>query len=64
MAAINEVSIGVAAESTYGTPVTVTRWFEFLSGSDTLTKAPVVVESEGLRYGGKVKRASRSVVVA
>lgn len=63
MASINEVSIGIGKESTYGTPVTVTRWVEFLADTDTLTYAPVRVDGEGLRYGGKVKRANRHVTV-
>lgn len=63
MAAINEVSIGFAKESVYGTPVTVTRWAEFLSGTDSLDITPNRISGEGLRSGGKVRRSSRRVTL-
>lgn len=52
--------LGIAAESAWGTPVTVNKFFEFLN--ESLTYDPTYLESEGLRAGQAYKRASRSVV--
>lgn len=49
--------LGVVDESTYGTPVTVTRFFEFNSESVKLEQGRV--ESAGLRSGTRTLRADR-----
>lgn len=51
--------IGFAAESTYGTAVTVTRFLEFTS--ESLAEVPTFLEPTGLRSGRKFKRAARVV---
>lgn len=50
-------SIGFAEESTYGTPVTPTKFFEF--NSESLKKVPGRSESKGHRAGQRVMRADR-----
>lgn len=50
--------VGVAAEATWGTPVTVTRFVEFVS--ESLKQEPTWLEPTGLRAGQKYKRASRA----
>lgn len=52
-------SLGIATESTVGTPVVVTRFIEFDSESVSLKKN--MVQGAGLRGGGLVARASRRV---
>src|SRR5215471_16836684 len=52
--------VGAVAESTYGTPVTVTHFYEFLS--ETLTFNPAWLDGLGLKAGQAFKRASRTVV--
>lgn len=52
-----DAQIGFAAETTWGTPVTVTRFVEF--NSETLEDVPQYLEPTGLRVGQKYKRASR-----
>src|SRR5688500_6180443 len=49
--------IGFAAESTWGTPVTVTRFCEF--NSESLERTPTFLEPTALRAGTKYKRVSR-----
>ncbi|WP_086847073.1 phage tail tube protein [Amycolatopsis kentuckyensis] len=49
--------IGFAQESTWGTPVTVTRFIEF--NSENLKRDPTFLEPTALRAGTKYKRASR-----
>ena len=49
--------LGVVDESTYGTPVTVTRFFEFNGESVKLEQGRV--ESAGLRSGTRTMRADR-----
>ena len=51
--------VGAVAESTYGTPVTVTHFYEFLS--ETLTFVPTWLDGLGLKSGQAYKRASRTV---
>ncbi len=51
--------VGTVVESTYGTPVTVTRFWEFLS--ETLTFDPGWLDGQGLKSGQAFKRASRTV---
>ena len=52
---------GLAEESTWGTPVTVTRFFEF--NSETLERRNVIAGSNGIksgrRYGGSGRRIAR-----
>ncbi len=52
--------VGAVAESTYGTPVTVTHFYEFLS--ETLTYNPGWLDGQGLKAGQAYNRASRTVV--
>ncbi|MER7063958.1 phage tail tube protein [Streptomyces albidoflavus] len=54
-----DAQLGFAAESTVGTPVTVTKFLEF--NSESLAWKPTFVEPTGLRVGRKYKRASRLV---
>lgn len=49
--------LGVAAETTWGTPVTVTRFVEF--NTESLKFEPTWLEPTGLRVGTKYKRVSR-----
>lgn len=49
--------LGTAEESTYGTPVTVDRFFEFIS--ETLKLDVGRIESKGLRAGQRVLRSDR-----
>lgn len=52
-----DAQIGFAAESTWGTPVTVTRFVEF--NTESLKSEPTWLEPAGLRTGTKHKRVSR-----
>jgi hypothetical protein len=52
-------SLGIATETTVGTPVAVTRFIEFDSESVALKKN--MVQGAGLRQGGLLARASRRV---
>ncbi len=54
-------SIGVVDESTYGTPVTVTRFFEFVR--ESIRANPARVESSGLRAGHRAHRSDRFVPI-
>lgn len=60
MAAVTDVSVGYAAESVYGTPVTVTRWLEFTD--EGLDWKPNKVQGKGLRVGSRVGRSNRRVI--
>ena len=60
MAALQDASVGTAVESTYGTPVTVTRWYEFVDESFDYEKT--VKQGAGIRVGSKVARSGRRVV--
>src|SRR5215469_18033368 len=51
--------VGTVAESTYGTPVTVTHFYEFLS--ESLTFNPNWLDGAGLKAGQAYNRASRTV---
>lgn len=59
MAAPSGISsqLGIGAESVFGTPVTVTRFFEHVSAS--LAFQQERIESQGLRAGLRVGRSSR-----
>ena len=52
--------IGAVAEVTYGTPVTVTHFYEFLS--ENFQYNPAFLDGMGLKAGQAYNRASRTVV--
>lgn len=54
-----DAQVGVALETTVGTPVTVTKFLEF--NSEGFEFDPSFIEPEGLRAGVKFKRGSRLV---
>lgn len=54
-----DASLGFALETTWGTPVTVTKFIEF--DSESLAWEPSWIEPTGLRVGTKFRRASRLV---
>ncbi|MFQ6170367.1 phage tail tube protein [Oryzobacter sp. R7] len=60
MTTFQDCSVGAAVESTYATPVTVTRWFEFLEESLDFSKN--IVQGKGLRVSSRVARSARRVV--
>src|SRR5258708_2189259 len=51
--------VGAVAEVTYGTPVTVTRFYEFLS--ENFQFVPVWLDGQGLKSGQAYKHASRTI---
>ena len=51
--------VGTVAEGTYGTAVTVTRFWEFLS--ENFQFVPAWLDGQGLKSGQAYKRASRTV---
>jgi hypothetical protein len=55
-----DCSVGIGVESTFGTKVTATRWFEFVS--ETLDFRKNIVQGKGLRVGSRVARSGRRVV--
>jgi Phage tail tube protein len=61
MANSQDASIGFGTETAFGTPVTSTRWLEFLSESFDLKKT--IKQGQGLRVGSRVGRSGRRVVV-
>lgn len=52
--------VGAVAEVTYGTPVTVTHFYEFLS--ENLQFVPTWLDGQGLKAGQAYNRSSRTVV--
>ncbi len=58
MASLLDHSIGIGVESTYGTAVTPTRWYEW-SPDSTTDWDPQWVQGGGLRVGTYVSRAAR-----
>jgi hypothetical protein len=54
--------VGWAVETTYNTPITVTRFGEWLPGNG-LDWNPNVVQGEGLRVGSAVARSARRVAL-
>jgi hypothetical protein len=52
--------VGAVAESVYGTPVTVTHFYEFLS--ENFQYNPAWLDGQGLKAGQAYNRASRTVV--
>lgn len=62
MATLQDSSVGIGTEGTYGTSVTPTRWYEFMDESLDFTKN--TKQGEGLRVGGRVARSGRRVIVS
>jgi hypothetical protein len=60
MAALSDASVGFGVESVFGTPVTVTRWYEFTDTDLDVNKN--VQQGKGLRVGSVVDRSGRRVV--
>jgi hypothetical protein len=54
-----DAQLGLALETTWGTPVTVTKFLEI--NTESLKWEPAYLEPTGLRVGQKYKRASRLV---
>lgn len=54
--------LGIATETTYGTAVTVTRFYEF--NSESIKQDIERIESQGLRAGTRVQRSDRWVAGA
>jgi hypothetical protein len=52
--------VGAVAETTYGTPVTVTRFYEFLS--ENFVFNPAFLDGAGLKAGQAFNRSTRTVV--
>ena len=52
--------VGAVAETTYGTPVTVTHFYEFLS--ENFQFVPAFLDGAGLKSGQAYNRATRTVV--
>src|SRR5260221_6328123 len=52
--------VGAVAEVTYGTPVTVSHFYEFLS--ENLQFNPTWLDGQGLKAGQAYNRSSRTVV--
>lgn len=62
MTSTQDASIGIATESTYGTSVTPSRWFEYIDESLDFRKN--IKQGVGLRVGGRVARSARRVVAS
>jgi hypothetical protein len=60
MTTTQDASIGMVAESTYGTGVTVTRWVEYTD--ETLDLNKNIKQGMGLRVGSRVARSARRVI--
>ena len=60
MAALNDHSLGLAIETTYGVAVAVDHFYEWLESS-ALDFDPNTINSKGLRVGSRFPRASRRV---
>jgi len=60
MAALHDASVGSIPESTYGTPLTPSRFYEFVDESFDYEKT--TKQGAGIRVGGKVARSARRVV--
>lgn len=62
MSTFADCTIGIALESTYGTLVTPTRWFEFQT--ETFDWNKNVKQGQGMRAGSRVDRSNRRVVTS
>lgn len=60
MTTVQDCSIGIGVESTWGTGVTPTRWFEFADESFDWRKN--IKQGRGLRVGSRVARSGRRVI--
>lgn len=60
MTTFQDASVGLAKESTYGTGVTPTRFFEFTD--ETFDFEKNVVQGTGLRVGSRTARSNRRVI--
>lgn len=58
----NNMQFGTAVETTYGTPVTVERFFEILGG-ESLERQQMVIQPEGLRPGVRMMLGQRRKLV-
>lgn len=59
---VNSMQLGTAVETTYGTPVTVERFHEFLGG-ESLERQQNVIMPDGLRPGLRTKLGTRRTLV-
>jgi hypothetical protein len=55
-----DAQLGIGVESTWGTAVTVSKFYEFLSESLNLT--PTYIDSAGIRAGQRYKRVARTII--
>jgi hypothetical protein len=62
MATTQDSSVGIGKESTYGTSVTPTRWYEFTE--EKIEFKPMRKQGKGLRVGGRLARSGRRVTTA
>jgi hypothetical protein len=62
MATTQDSSVGIGKESTYGTSVTPTRWYEFTD--EKIEYKPMRKQGKGLRVGGRLARSGRRVTTA
>jgi hypothetical protein len=62
VATTQDCSIGIGVETTYKTPVTVTRWFEYADESIDWNKS--IKQGKGLRVGSRVARSGRRVITS
>lgn len=57
MASTQDAQVGIAVESTFGTPVAPTRFYEYVD--ESLDWSPNIVQGKGLRVGKRVDRSAR-----
>lgn len=62
-ATLQDGVLGIAKETTAGTAVTVSRFYE-IRGDETLDWQKTVVQGQGLRVGSRVARSNRRVLAA
>lgn len=55
-----DAQLGIGVESTWGTAVTVNKFFEFLS--ESLNMTPTYLDSAGIRAGQRYKRVTRTII--
>lgn len=60
MAALSDASVGTIPEVAYGTPLTPTRFYEFVDESFDYEKT--VKQGQGIRVGSRVGRSGRRVI--
>lgn len=59
MTSTQDASVGIGTEISYGTGVTVTRWFEYVDESFDFKKG--TKQGQGIRVGGRVARSTKRV---